>query len=245
MIKVINIFKKIRKSFLFSNKLSSYLIYAIGEIVLVMIGILLALYVNNWNENRKQKSNINNTLKTIAYDLEADTISANTVIEYYKTNIENSRKILKNEITKDNYNECIACFNLVTMYQPFTVQDKGFAQFKNLTEQRDSEKDSLITDITNFYSGYTLIIEKNNDRMESIVMKNFNEFEKSPWFIDLAQNKLTDEIINYYTTNDNYKKRLASHAMLAVGNHLGIAQQYKLNATELIERIYNRLDDYN
>ena len=35
------------------NKLSKYLIYAVGEIILVVIGILIALQVNNWNENRK------------------------------------------------------------------------------------------------------------------------------------------------------------------------------------------------
>jgi len=36
------------------NKFSKYLIYAIGEIILVVIGILIALQINNWNENRKQ-----------------------------------------------------------------------------------------------------------------------------------------------------------------------------------------------
>ena len=85
---MIRVFRKIRKKF-FANKVSSYLVYAIGEIALVMIGILLALYVNNWNENRKLKSVINNTLSTISYDLEADTLSANTIIEFYKKNINN------------------------------------------------------------------------------------------------------------------------------------------------------------
>ncbi|MCA0133801.1 DUF6090 family protein [Winogradskyella alexanderae] len=50
---MIKFFRHIRKSLLSENKFSKYLIYAIGEIALVMIGILLALQVNNWNENRK------------------------------------------------------------------------------------------------------------------------------------------------------------------------------------------------
>ncbi|MBK8517298.1 MAG: hypothetical protein IPL55_13745 [Saprospiraceae bacterium] len=45
-------FKKIRQSFLVSGRTSSYLKYAIGEIILVMIGILFALQVNSWNQNR-------------------------------------------------------------------------------------------------------------------------------------------------------------------------------------------------
>lgn len=238
---MISVFRKIRKKF-FSNKVSSYLVYAIGEIALVMIGILLALYVNNWNESRKLKSVINNTLSTISYDLEADTLSANTIIDFYKKNLEDSNRILNNEITPDNYMDCLNCFNLVTVYQPFAIQTKGFEQLKRLTDETNTQKDSLISDITRLYSVYSPIIDKNNDRMETIVMKNFYELEKFPWFIDLATNKLSEEVIKYYTTSEDYKKRVASHRMLAVGNHLGATQKYKEDAIELINRIKQRLD---
>ena len=238
---MIRVFRKIRKKF-FANKVSSYLVYAIGEIALVMIGILLALYVNNWNENRKLKSVINNTLSTISYDLEADTLSANTIIEFYKKNLEDSNRILNNEITPENYMDCLNCFNIVTAYQPFAIQTKGFEQLKRLTDETNTQKDSLISDITRLYSVYTPIIDKNNDRMETIVMKNFYELEKFPWFIDLATNKLSEEVIKYYTTSEDYKKRVASHRMLAVGNHLGATQKYKEDAIELINRIKQRLD---
>jgi uncharacterized membrane protein YgaE (UPF0421/DUF939 family) len=52
---MIKFFRKIRKRMLTENRFSKYLIYAIGEIVLVMIGILLALQINNWNEHRKDQ----------------------------------------------------------------------------------------------------------------------------------------------------------------------------------------------
>ena len=45
-------FRKIRIKLLKTNNLKRYLLYATGEILLVMIGILLALQVNNWNQNR-------------------------------------------------------------------------------------------------------------------------------------------------------------------------------------------------
>lgn len=51
---MIHFFRRIRHKLLTENRLTRYLIYAIGEIALVMIGILLALQVNNWNEQRKQ-----------------------------------------------------------------------------------------------------------------------------------------------------------------------------------------------
>jgi len=52
---MIKFFRKIRQKLLSENKFSKYLIYAIGEIALVMIGILLALQVNNWNEEKKDR----------------------------------------------------------------------------------------------------------------------------------------------------------------------------------------------
>ena len=48
-------FNNIRKTLLKEGKIANYLKYAIGEIVLVVIGILIALQVNNWNENRKER----------------------------------------------------------------------------------------------------------------------------------------------------------------------------------------------
>ena len=50
---MIKFFRHIRKSLLEQNKMSKYFKYAIGEIILVVIGILIALQINNWNENQK------------------------------------------------------------------------------------------------------------------------------------------------------------------------------------------------
>ena len=50
---MINLFRKTRQKLIKENRVSKYLLYAIGEILLVMIGILMALQVNNWNINTK------------------------------------------------------------------------------------------------------------------------------------------------------------------------------------------------
>ena len=52
---MIKFFRKIRQNLLTENKFSKYLIYAIGEIILVVIGILIALSINKSNEDRKSK----------------------------------------------------------------------------------------------------------------------------------------------------------------------------------------------
>lgn len=69
---MINFFRKIRQKLLTENKFSKYLFYSIGEIVLVVIGILIALSINNWNEGNKRKSQERDLLLQMKRNLEAD-----------------------------------------------------------------------------------------------------------------------------------------------------------------------------
>ncbi|MDH3321854.1 MAG: hypothetical protein OEM04_02630 [Flavobacteriaceae bacterium] len=62
---MIKFFRKIRQQLLTENKFSKYLIYALGEIFLVVIGILIALQINNWNQERQFKNEEKKILKNI------------------------------------------------------------------------------------------------------------------------------------------------------------------------------------
>lgn len=64
------IFRNVRKQLASENKVMAYLRYAIGEIFLVVIGILIALQVNNWNENRKNNSAANEALLSLREDFQ-------------------------------------------------------------------------------------------------------------------------------------------------------------------------------
>ena len=88
---MINFFRKIRQRLLAENKIGKYLAYAVGEIVLVVIGILIALAINSWNQDRldvKKESKILNNLVT---DLEEQSLALEEyIIEetgYYESGI--------------------------------------------------------------------------------------------------------------------------------------------------------------
>lgn len=66
---MIKFFRKIRHRLLSENKFSKYLLYAIGEIILVVIGILIALQINNWNENRKLEKSKHKLMLAIKKEL--------------------------------------------------------------------------------------------------------------------------------------------------------------------------------
>lgn len=78
---MIKFFRKIRQQLLSENKFSKYLIYGIGEIILVVIGILIALQLNNLNERTKSEAKEIEILYDLKASLEADLISYNRVLD--------------------------------------------------------------------------------------------------------------------------------------------------------------------
>ena len=72
---MIKFFRKIRQKLISQGKTTKYFKYAIGEVLLIMVGIFMALQLQNWNEKRKQEALFKVTLEqlytTIKYDAEA------------------------------------------------------------------------------------------------------------------------------------------------------------------------------
>ena len=81
---MINFFRKIRKQLADDNKPLKYMRYAIGEILLVVVGILIALSINNWNEERK------------------DRVKEREVLEDIMNNLNRNNELIRNSLVKIN-----------------------------------------------------------------------------------------------------------------------------------------------
>jgi hypothetical protein len=92
---MIKFFRKIRQRLLTENKFSRYLLYAAGEILLVMIGILLALQVSNWNTTKQNRSIERNFLKNLKIDLEIDIYNLDSLSKDRISKAESAFKLLK------------------------------------------------------------------------------------------------------------------------------------------------------
>ena len=89
------ILRKIRKTFMEKNKLSSYLLYAIGEIVLVVVGILIAVQIDNWNDDRLQQIGEQKLLRNLRNDLQADWVQLDSMIQVSGRKIAAAKNIKK------------------------------------------------------------------------------------------------------------------------------------------------------
>ena len=71
---MISLFRKVRQNLLTQSRVTRYLVYALGEILLVVIGILIALQVNNWNEERKSNNARLEYTHTLLVELQKDSL---------------------------------------------------------------------------------------------------------------------------------------------------------------------------
>ena len=100
---MLNIFRKIRQKLLQQNAAKRYLLYAFGEILLVVIGILIALQVNNWNEEKKNLKTITDTIHKLETELLINYEEANFVLGFWNMQDSFSKQVIFNQVTIDDY----------------------------------------------------------------------------------------------------------------------------------------------
>jgi len=101
---MIKFFRHIRQNLIMENKTSKYLKYAIGEIILVVIGILIALQINNWNEYRKERNREQTILKNLQIDFKTNIINVNNAYNNFLEAYEASANLLEIISTDDIIN---------------------------------------------------------------------------------------------------------------------------------------------
>ncbi|WP_104734490.1 DUF6090 family protein [Hanstruepera ponticola] len=94
---MIKFFRNIRKKLLNEGKTSRYFKYAIGEIILVVIGILIALQINNWNEKRKSNKMAYEVYTNLLTSLEQDSIEVERTVSLLTKSLETQKKLILNQ----------------------------------------------------------------------------------------------------------------------------------------------------
>ncbi len=144
LLNMLKIFRNIRRNYLFKGKNSSYLKYAIGEIFLVVVGILIALQINNWNETRKKTISEHQILKTIKRSLVNDTL----MFQGAAKNAQSSNEAIKYLLTKPPFSDTLTA-TFVRALSATTIQanTSAFEQLKSLgleMVKNDSLRDHLV-----------------------------------------------------------------------------------------------------
>ena len=154
---MLKFFKKIRKRLVNQGRLKNYLLYAVGEIVLVVIGILLALQINNWNTERAEQNQMQEFAAALIQDLRTDIQETELRQDQMNKIIHrmDSVRILtnKSEIA-DLQNIDLLCLTWNLYYRPFKWKRKTMEQLKSSASLRLIRSDSLL-ELIGEYDSFT------------------------------------------------------------------------------------------
>jgi hypothetical protein len=230
---MIKIFRNIRKQLIKEGKAGNYFKYALGEIALVVIGILIALQINGWQQKVKESTLEDRYLKNLTLELKKDSIelTLNSIKLEEQARTKNPLlEILKEGKEKDSLREF---FNLQWRpIYPYTPLKSTYEEITNSSHLNIIKSDILRTEIVKLYNSYE-DLEKDEDFLLQYFSKLVQELSRNvpniyaPTTKDILAVGKKPYILNSirlngaYTRLNNYKEKLneCSNLLMLIRNY--------------------------
>lgn len=206
---MIKIFRKFRQQLLSDNKFNTYIFYALGEIILVVIGILIALQIDNWNSNRIDSHKESVYLERLQKEISEELTELEYLVKFQDSTIATADFLLQQFKQQKDFSKIEAFDKKLSflMYSnSFPVVNTTFKEL-NTTGQLNLIKESnILTELVAFYQNLEttqLLVDGNSDvfyanvfpvflEILNLEVENFVEPE-----LELANNYHTPEIKDY------------------------------------------------
>ena len=209
------------------NKTAKYFKYAIGEIILVVIGILIALSINNLSNNNKDRELEKQYISSLINDLEADSIGISKIKMISNEQVKRKNKLIEYFEGKQFTNDSIAHFfsfqwEITYEFNPITITiDElkstgriGLIQNSNIRKQIIKTYNTYENFTNNFQSYY----ERGREELRQITLKIPGVFDN-----EFTINSKTPDIIDALN-NDELKNRVLANYAVTLNEKLQILQ---------------------
>ena len=234
---MIKFFRKIRQKLLSENKFSKYLIYAIGEIVLVVIGILIALYINNMNTEKQDSITLNGYLDNIAENIKSDQVNLEKISTFRDSSIIGSKYFMK-MIEQESKEQYVTYFSKYFKFNPwldesFQSNQSGFEALKNSGYLNKIQQTDLQTELYKYYS----LVQKIKDEEQSL--NNFMEEMEYDMYKNNVVQKTKPLIRKFFRKIEKEKDISELHKIL---NYPAFVGSHSRNAgTSYMNELYEQL----
>lgn len=223
-------FRQIRQTLLSENKYVKYAYYVIGEITLVVIGILIAFQIDNWNEDRIIQNRMAKIYKTIKFDLINDLKTAKMVDSVYSARSATCDSISKYGLTREEFMEDpYFYFSLPLRSHTVMISPKGYESLMRNIDYVPDNLDTLVSMLNQLHVNTQRMNSKYDFRLDNFTWELMDRWAKEqPWFYTLKNKGVpTEDAINYFTTGFEYKNILEEY------------EDYLFNASIPVDGILN------
>ena len=230
---MIKFFRRIRQRMLTENKFSKYILYAVGEIVLVVIGILIALQINNWNESQVLHQKVTVQLQNLSSGIQYDLRMLNFHKDANETRFHSWQHILKyaekdsvilTELpwSEDNrggwqkpvpfkINEDfvhIGVQNLSWAFLPPPLDSSALEEMKSIGLFSEIRDEKLKKDVDRFYFLLDLYMGETSNKNAYELAQELTSHLRNNYGISVFQKTKADFVLDAFTKDDH------AHVML-------------------------------
>ncbi|BAO76455.1 hypothetical protein WPG_2225 [Winogradskyella sp. PG-2] len=211
------------------NKTGKYFKYAIGEIILVVIGILIALQINNWNANKANEKQAYNQLLEVQKEVLNNIVAFDETGTYYFQKLSDVRRVFSDTLTIEDYQKSRTLRNIMTTSRTILTQNEAFNKLAENADNLPDQYKPLVVELKNLYNHSRF--EKSLANLGMLDIKYFDfisEFSESMYREDY------DAFYQFMLTNKGYKNKLARFSWTL--DDLALA---------LVDKKYNAITVYN
>ena len=237
-----NRFKSIGSNFKKENTISftsSTLFLAFTELLMVVLGILLALYIDRWNSSRNFEKQYEATLRIVQQNIESDIYASDRVISHFNARDSLRHNIMLNKLDRKYYENGISYWEkAIVFYNQFEIATNGYNLLVEMNDEIPDKYYEINKKIKKLYKRIPSIDEYNKNFKE-IIWGIHDELTYSYWFwVDDYYGEMSKEQIDFYTSNPYYKA-LVQKVLNASALLNGIARNHRIEAIN----IYNEINE--
>lgn len=240
---MIKFFRRIRQKLLSENKFTKYLLYAIGEIFLVVIGILIALQINNNNELKKNRAKVDTLLEKIQLNIESDLERINWLLSRQSQKDSLIKLVLNNQVGRSDYeNPANSGLRvIIATYDQINLKKHSFEALIQQQEIISREYDSIMETLSVLYSEDHdfVTVTENYYKNEVLDLLQYDVMNHD-WFASSSPSHLNPAFIDYLM-GSQYRSRLKSYSS-RLNEYLNFAAQYRENAIKAYRMINEKLE---
>lgn len=228
---MLSLFRKTRRELSNNKQFLNYSRYAIGEIFLVVIGILIALQVNNCNDSRKKKENFKRQLVKVKDELETNISVADATIQNLMQS-DISLESLRNDpsIFSNDFYAPYTIFNTI----PFDTQDEDYKSLKELDIEYDKAQDTIMYNLTLINNNFQTHLSDAQENLKNVTLSNYEKFSENDWFdrfISYNWDSEYDYEILKYFRSQSYKN-LVVHYSIHQSAYANSVKDYRIQSLE-------------
>lgn len=223
---MIKFFRRIRYDLMKTKKTATYFKYAIGEIVLVVIGLLIALTINNWNQVRIQNNEVSKIHQRIIIDINDDLRDLSGSLSFWKEKEPLFLKVVNDSLSAELLDEGLS--RLLIYNVSTNLNTTGVQLLKTLTVR---DRISLrVIEIYDFMENFDIIKYEKKIVDESIAITSIFQ-DKYEWFQEFMTKTITKdnsskELRDYFLKSMEYRNRVINAHHLIYNNYVPNLEDY-------------------